>query len=96
MICEHLRSVEEIIIEKNIKEVSRGKAWSKNCREWVYYDCFIDAVSISQRLNLNKCVEIHSHLGTHDGSEYGFYCNEHHDGIMGVHPTMLNNKLIVK
>ncbi|MBO0340068.1 MAG: hypothetical protein ACTHOM_15360 [Allomuricauda sp.] len=96
MICEHLQPIEKIIQEKRIKEKYRGPAWSNNCREWVYYECFIDAVSLSQRLDLDECVEIHKHLGTHDGSEYGFYCNEHHDGIMGYPPEMMKGKIIVK
>jgi hypothetical protein len=95
MICKHLQPIEQLILEKGIKETYRGQVWSKNCREWVYYDCFIDAVSLSERLDLDECVEIHKHLGTHDGSEYGFYCSEHHDGVMGVSPERNKGKLIV-
>ena len=96
MICEHLRPIEKLILEKQIPETYRGQVWSNNCREWVYYDCCIDAISLSQRLHLAECVEIHKHLGTHDGNEYGFYCNVHHDGIMGVPPEMANDRIIIK
>lgn len=96
MICEHLQPIETLILEKEIKETYRGQVWSTNCREWVYYDCFIDAVALLERLNLAECVEIHKHLGTHDGSEYGFYCSEHQDGIMGVAPEMMKGKITVK
>ena len=24
----------------------RGKAWSDNCREWVYFNCFIDTAAV--------------------------------------------------
>jgi hypothetical protein len=42
MTCEHLRPLEQAMIDAGMKETFRGQAWSNNCREWVYFDCFID------------------------------------------------------
>ncbi len=65
---------------------SRGQAWSDNCRQWVYFDCFMDLEAVRDRIALAPCVRDHEHLGTHDGSEAGFFCEQCKDGIMGVHP----------
>ena len=83
MICEHLKPLEEAILAKGIRETFRGAAWSQNCREWVYFDCYIDTASVRARFALAACVEEHVHRGTHDGQERGFVCSRCHDGIMG-------------
>jgi len=85
MVCEHLRQLEEEIITSGIAETYRGEAWSRACREWVYFDCYLDRASIRERIAFADCVVDHDHLGTHDGQESGFYCNVCKDGIMGVH-----------
>jgi hypothetical protein len=72
MVCEHLRMPEEDIISNGIKVIYRGRAWSLNCREWVFFDCCFDFDSIKRRLNLYDCVIKHEHYGTHDGQELGF------------------------
>jgi hypothetical protein len=54
-----------------------------NCREWVYFDCFIDTESVRCTFDLADCVQEHVHRGTHDGQERGFVCSECYDGIMG-------------
>jgi hypothetical protein len=46
MTCESLDSPEEAILAEGIRESFRGKAWSENCREWVYFDCFIDTAAV--------------------------------------------------
>ncbi len=83
MICEHLRPLERAIIARGIAETFRGQAWSMNCREWVYFDCFIDTEAVRRTFNLADCVSEHLHRGTHDGEERGFVCSQCHDGIMG-------------
>ena len=83
MTCEHLRPLEQAILARGIRETFRGQAWSLNCREWVYFDCFIDAESVRRRFTLAECVQEHQHRGTHDGQERGFVCSQCHDGIMG-------------
>jgi hypothetical protein len=83
MICEHLRPLEQAILARGIRETFRGQAWSLNCREWVYFDCFIDTASVRANLVLYDCVHEHLHRGTHDGQERGFVCSQCHDGVMG-------------
>lgn len=83
MTCEHLRPLEQAILARGIRETFRGRAWSLNCREWVYFDCFIDAASVRANLALPECVQEHAHRGTHDGQERGFVCSQCQDGIMG-------------
>lgn len=83
MICEHLRPVEQAILANGIRETYRGQAWSQNCREWVYFDCFIDTDAVRCSHSLPSCVEDHAHRGTHDGQERGFVCSACHDAVMG-------------
>ena len=49
MVCEHLRQLEDELIAAGVREKFRGRAWSRNCREWVYFDCYLDRDSIRQR-----------------------------------------------
>jgi len=69
MICEHLRPLEQAMLARGIRETFRGQAWSMNCREWVYFDCFIDAASVRASFAMDDCVYEHLHRGTHDGQE---------------------------
>lgn len=87
MVCCHLEQLEQELIAAGVKETSRGQAWSRNCREWVYFNCILDRDAIRKRIDFPECVKDHDHLGTHDGSESGFVCEECRDGIMGVHPS---------
>ena len=86
MVCEHLRQLEQEIAAAGIQETSRGKAWSDNGREFVYFDCVLERHSIRKRLVLDECVSDSEYLGTHMGEEYGFYCEQCKDGVMGHHP----------
>jgi len=85
MLCEHLRPLEEAIVAAGVRETFRGKAWSMNCREWVYFDCYIDTDSVSRAFSFPDCVKVHAHRGTHDGQERGFECAQCHDAIMGAY-----------
>jgi hypothetical protein len=85
MTCEHLRAVEQAIIARGIRETFRGEAWSRNCREWVYFDCFIDTNAVRRHFPFADCVREHVHRGTHDGQERGFVCEQCHDAIMGLY-----------
>jgi hypothetical protein len=88
MLCEHLRLLETAIASKGIRETFRGQAWSNNCREWVYFDCYIDQEKVRSDFALPACVQDHSHRGTHDGEESGFVCHACWDGILGAYePT---------
>ncbi|MFO0790652.1 MAG: hypothetical protein U0805_14445 [Pirellulales bacterium] len=85
MACPHLAELEQALAAAGIPETFRGRAWTSNCREWIYYACWLDRESIRARLPLAECVVDHDHLGTHDGQEAGFVCMACHDAIMGVH-----------
>ena len=93
MVCSHLKELEQELISRGIKETYRGKAWSDNCREWVYFDCYLNIEKIRARIDFDPCVVDHEHRGTHDGSESGFECSEHRDAIMGVHPAYAEGKI---
>ena len=84
MVCEHLRPVEQAIQRQGIKETYRGQPWSDNCREWVYFDCYLDTAAIRTKIEFEACVKDHVLRGTHDGSERGFYCERCRDGVMGL------------
>ena len=71
------------MIAAGIQETARGRVWSQNCREWVYFNCFIDTEAVRRRFTLGDCVEEHSHRGTHDGQERGLVCSVCHDGVIG-------------
>ena len=87
MVCEHLAELEKDLTDKGIRETCRGQVWSQNCREWVYFDCYLNNGEIRKRIRFADCVTDLEHRGTHDGSESGFYCTIHHDGIMGLIKT---------
>lgn len=83
MTCEHLRELDQAIAAHGIRETFRGEAWSRNCREWVYYECYLDLEAIRTVFQLSDCVREHMHRGTHDGEEKGLICDICKDGIMG-------------
>ncbi len=85
MICEHLRELEAALLAGGFRETYRGRPWSRNCREWVYFDAYLPPENVRARFTLAPCVQDHAHRGTHDGQEAGFVCNEHWDAILGVH-----------
>jgi hypothetical protein len=87
MTCEHLLSLEHAIVAAGFPVTFRGKPWSMNCNEWVYFDCVIPLAETRRRFALADCVTDHVHRGTHDGSEAGFVCGIHHDAVMGLHPS---------
>jgi hypothetical protein len=55
--CKHLTELDNYIKNKGIKELFRGKAWSENCNEWVYYDCIIDIIKIKEKIVFDNCVK---------------------------------------
>lgn len=88
MTCEHLIKLEKALIDAGVEETYRGQSWSKNCREWVYFNCVLPLDDIRAQFDLDECVEDHEHRGTHSGSEAGLVCRIHHDAIMGLHPAV--------
>lgn len=85
-VSEHLRPVLAHLLASGARIGATGRVWSRNCRMWVYVDVGLDCESLQQRFALPACVVIHDHIGTHDGSERGLDCEEHHDAVMGIHP----------
>lgn len=85
MICEHLRPLEIDILSAGLKEIYRGQPWSLNCREWVYFDGYLDTEGLVAKRTLPSVVRVHEHRGTHDGEERGFVCDQCHDGLMGLY-----------
>lgn len=83
MVCEHLTEVERELLAAGARVNSRGQAWSQNCREWVYFDCYIDTERTRVQFTLAPVVQDHTHRGTHDGSEHGLVCSVCHDALMG-------------
>jgi len=88
MICELLRPLEEGLIEAGIHETDRGKVWGNDCREWVYFDCFIDTEAVANRLPLPPRVTVHAHRGAHDGQERGFICSQCRVGVIGAYEPL--------
>lgn len=83
MVCEHLEALERAVLAAGIRETSRGSAWSESCREWVYFDGYLDQAAVRRVFDLPPCVVEHAHRGTHDGAERGFVCELCHDAVMG-------------
>ena len=86
--CEHLADLERELIAASIPVTFRGRAWTENCREWVYFGCRLDRPALRARLGFPECVRDHEHVGTHDGQEAGFVCASCRDAVMGVHPAV--------
>jgi hypothetical protein len=84
MTCQHLYPLEAELIAAGEKETYRGAAWSRNCREWVYFDVVFDTSAIFSRMNFPSCVRIHQNLDQKSGTERGFECTECKDAIMGL------------
>jgi len=83
MVCGHLGALERALIESGAKETYRGRPWSQNCREWVYFDVVLDLAVLRERLALAPCVEDSENLDPKSGQERGLYCARCHDAIMG-------------
>ena len=88
--CEHLMELDRYIKNKGIKEIFRGKAWSENCNEWVYYDCIMNIKKLKEKFIFDNCITIHEYFDIKSANELGFFCNKCKDGIMGFIP---NNEL---
>ena len=89
--CPHLAPLEKELIQSKVKELFRGKAWSDNCREWVYFDCIFSLDEVSSRFHFDEdIIKRHIHQARHEGSEAGFYCTLCQDAIMGYHPDVMD------
>jgi hypothetical protein len=95
MICQHLRPIEEAIHSAGIPETFRGQPWTSNCREWVYFDCCLDAEKIRQQFALPGCVVDHVNDDSKSGRESGLVCSECHDAIVGLHRADAAGKRVI-
>jgi hypothetical protein len=95
--CTHLQVLENYIKEKKVAETFRGKAWSNNCNEWVYFDCILDTEKLKEKLNLDKCIKTHDYIDIKVANELGLVCETCKDGIMGQNPKspLTKNKITV-
>jgi len=94
--CEHLAPLEAALLAAGMRVTFRGKAWSDNCREWVYFDCLLDRTALRRRFPFPPSVTDHERLGTHDGQEAGFVCTACKDAVMGLHPSCAGSAQIFK
>ncbi len=94
--CEHLTPLDIELKARKIMETYRGQAWSRNCREWAYYDCVLELDKLKARYNFPDFITIHVNDDNKSGMEAGFYCSLCHDAIMGSHPDMGNGKILVE
>lgn len=92
--CDHLLKLDLELKNSRIKETSRGEAWTKNTREWVYYDCVLNLEKLQKRFAFPDCVTIHINNDERSGLEAGFYCEECQDAVMGVHPFYGTGKIV--
>ncbi len=83
MICEHLRALEQALIGSGAKETDRGRVWTRNCREFVYYDVVLDVEALAARFAFAPCVRVSENTDPKSGLERGFWCSACHDGVMG-------------
>jgi hypothetical protein len=70
-----LEALDNYVRNKNVKELFRGNAWSKNCREWVYYDCVLNVKKLKEKFSFNNCVIIREYNDIKVANELGFFCN---------------------
>lgn len=85
MVCAHLASIERALSEAGVPITFRGQPWSKNCREWVYFDVVLDTNALSKRFAFDSCVSVHVNDDVKSGQERGFVCNKCHDAVIGLY-----------
>jgi hypothetical protein len=84
MVCEHLAPLEKALLQSGARETARGQVWTRNCREWVYFDVVLDTVALRGRFPFAACVDVHENTDPKSGMERGFVCTACHDGVMGL------------
>ncbi len=95
--CIHLKPLEDYLMVENILEVYRGQVWTKNCREWIYYDAVLNPKKIKEKFHFDDTIIIHDYKDNKVGSELGLVCTLCNDAIMGTHPNSsyaINKKII--
>ncbi len=85
--CIHLKPLENYLKTKKITETYRGQVWTKNCREWIYYDAVLNPQKLKERFHFDDSIKIHDYEDIKVGSELGLVCTLCNDAVMGVHPN---------
>lgn len=84
MVCEHLRQLDDELAASAIEVIYRNeRPWTKNCRAWTRYACFLDLPSIRKRIQFSDCVSDHIYEDHWMGHEQGFVCEECNDAVIG-------------
>lgn len=84
MVCDHLRQLDDELTAQGIDVIYRDRQpWSKNCRAWTRYACYLDLAAIRQRTRFADCVSDHVFEDHWQGHERGFVCDQYHDAIIG-------------
>jgi hypothetical protein len=87
-VCAHLLAVDDYLRGQGVRVAAVCTPWSRNCRTWVIYDSVVlDAAGLRQKFDLPDFVIVHSHRGTHEGSEHGLVCSRCWDALIGLHPA---------
>lgn len=84
MVCSHLSELEATLKDSGASETFRGQAWSRNCREWVYFNVVLDTKALQQRFTLGPTVRVHENLDPKSGQERGFECISCQDAVVGL------------
>lgn len=92
--CQHLTEIERDLLARNVRVIYRGQPWSKNCREWVYFDCYLDDKALREKYHLPDFVEVHVNNDEKSGKEAGICCNVCQDAIIGVHADLRAGKIV--
>ena len=95
VLCKNLIKLNNHLQSLSVTKTYSGKPWSNVQGEWIYYDCVLSLDKIRENLKLDVMILNHVHLGTHDGKEQGFYCENCQDGIMGLHPEYRGRSKVI-
>ena len=85
--CEHLQPITNFLKDEGVPITYRGQPWTKNCREWVYYDCVLKVDELKAEFGLDSCVVVHDYNDVKVGAELGLFCEECKDAVVGIYPT---------
>jgi hypothetical protein len=95
MVCEHLKALDDELTAAGIEVVYRDRQpWSKSCRNWTRYKCFLDLALLRDRFKLDDCVIDWEFKDHWQGNERGFVCSEHFDAIIGDYDRLPNSSVM--
>ena len=66
--CIHLKPLENYLQTQGIAETYRGQVWSKNCREWIYYDAVLNPQKLKEKFQFDDTIKIHDYEDIKVGS----------------------------